>query len=129
MLISNSVFTIRVTGVNSGTGKTTEGVLHFVDLVASDAASEAAKKDSGFEDSDKKGPEIDRSLKGIEDVILALSSNKDSQAPYLSSKVKEEDPACVLYISVHTNLSLIPPSTIGKKNIFIVADCLYLSRL
>ncbi|KAG0300593.1 kinesin-like nuclear fusion protein [Linnemannia gamsii] len=84
----HSVFTIRVVGVNSGTGKTKEGVLHFVDLVASDAASEVAKKDSGFEDSDKKkAPEIDQSLKGVEDVILTLSSHKDSQAPYLGSKL------------------------------------------
>ncbi|KAF9287327.1 kinesin-like nuclear fusion protein [Linnemannia elongata] len=85
----HSVFTIRVTGVDSGTGKTTEGSLHFVDLVASDSHLEATKVESSdSNDSDKTlpGGEIDQSLKCLADVFLALST-KDSQVPYRGSKL------------------------------------------
>ncbi|KAF9135134.1 kinesin-like nuclear fusion protein [Mortierella sp. GBA39] len=84
----HSVFTIRVTGVNSGTGKTTEGFLNFVDLIASDSHLEATNvESSGSKDSDKTlaGEGVDRSLKCLADVFLALSS-KDSQVPYRGSK-------------------------------------------
>lgn len=90
LILVNSVFTIRVTGVDSGTGKTTEGSLHFVDLVASDSHLEATKVESSdSNDSDKTlpGGEIDQSLKCLADVFLALST-KDSQVPYRGSKVK-----------------------------------------
>lgn len=83
------MFTIRVTGVNSGTGKTTEGSLNFVDLIASDSHLEATKvESSGSDDSDKMlaGGVVDQSLKCLGDVFLALSS-KDSQVPYRGSKV------------------------------------------
>ncbi|KAG9063316.1 kinesin-like nuclear fusion protein [Linnemannia hyalina] len=84
----HSVFTIRVTGVNSGTGKTTEGFLNFVDLIASDSHLEATNvESSGSKDSDNTlaGGVVDRSLKCLADVFLALSS-KDSQVPYRGSK-------------------------------------------
>lgn len=84
------MFTIRVTGVHSGTGKTTEGSLNFVDLIASDSHLEATKVESSdSKDSVKTlaGGGIDQSLKCLADVFLALS-NKDSQAPYRGSKVK-----------------------------------------
>ncbi|KAK3811380.1 MAG: P-loop containing nucleoside triphosphate hydrolase protein [Linnemannia elongata] len=85
----HSVFTIRVTGVHSGTGKTTEGSLNFVDLIASDSHLEATKVESSdSKDSVKTlaGGGIDQSLKCLADVFLALS-NKDSQAPYRGSKL------------------------------------------
>ncbi|KAF8932358.1 kinesin-like nuclear fusion protein [Haplosporangium gracile] len=81
------VFTICVTGVNSGTGKTTEGTLHFVDLVASDSHLDAIKDGSGSKDSDKTlvGGRVDQSLKCLGDVFVALSNN--AQAPYRGSKL------------------------------------------
>ncbi|KAF9130195.1 hypothetical protein BGW39_003377 [Mortierella sp. 14UC] len=81
----HSVFTIRVTGVNSGTGKTTEGVLHFVDLVSSDSQLDTVKNEPGTRDGGKKQA-VDQSLKCLGDVFLALS-NKDSQVYYRGSKL------------------------------------------
>ncbi|KAG0272528.1 kinesin-like nuclear fusion protein [Linnemannia exigua] len=81
----HSVFTIRVTGVNSETGKTTEGVLHFVDLVASDAQLDAVKNEPETEGGEKKQG-VDQSLKCLADVFLGLSS-KDSHVQYRGSKL------------------------------------------
>ncbi|KAK3836882.1 MAG: P-loop containing nucleoside triphosphate hydrolase protein [Linnemannia gamsii] len=81
----HSVFTIRVTGVNSEAGKTTEGVLHFVDLVASDSQLDAVKDEPGTKDGEKKQG-VDQSLKCLADVFLALSS-KDSHVQYRGSKL------------------------------------------
>lgn len=102
-----------------------------MDLVASDAASEVAKKDSGFEDSDKKkAPEIDQSLKGVEDVILTLSSHKDSQAPYLGSKVRRTEPClCPFFLVDVLIVSISGPAFNHWQNFFfVVSNCLYLSR-
>ncbi|KAF9901001.1 hypothetical protein EC991_006617 [Linnemannia zychae] len=81
----HSVFTIRVTGVASGTGKTTEGVLHFVDLAPSDSHLGAVKNGPSIKDDDEKQG-VDQSLKCLGDVFFALSS-KDSQVPYRGSKL------------------------------------------
>ncbi|KAF9101416.1 hypothetical protein BGX29_005631 [Mortierella sp. GBA35] len=79
------VFSIRVTGVNTGTGSKTEGILHFVDLVASDAQSDAQKKESDSKDKSKP-QDVDQSLKGLGDVFLALS-NKEPKVPYRRAKL------------------------------------------
>jgi len=117
------VFTIHVTGIDSGTGKTTEGFLHFVDLIASDSHLEATKVESSdSNDSDKTlpGGGVDQSLKCLADVFLALST-KDSQIPYRGSKVKKMGP--VLLLACLPYPFRYHPSSI----VFLISNCLYFS--
>lgn len=81
---SHSVFILRLTGVNSVTGETSEGTLNLVDL----AGSERLSHSGATGDRMKETQHINKSLSCLGDVIGALGQHKDGRhVPYRNSKV------------------------------------------
>ena len=74
---------LKLTGKNSLTGESCEGVLNLIDL----AGSERLSQSQSTGDRLKETQAINKSLSCLGDVIFALS-NKDSHIPYRNSKVR-----------------------------------------
>ncbi|KAJ4486066.1 P-loop containing nucleoside triphosphate hydrolase protein [Lentinula aciculospora] len=88
---SHSVFTLRITGSNSGTGESCEGCLNLVDLAGSERINVSFGA-AGSNDKDrlKETQSINRSLSALGDVIAALgekSERGDKHIPYRNSKL------------------------------------------
>jgi kinesin family protein C1 len=79
---SHSVFTLRLTGKNSITGESSEGVLNLIDL----AGSERLAQSGSTGDRLKETQAINKSLSSLGDVIGALASQA-SHIPYRNSKL------------------------------------------
>ncbi|KAG8854871.1 kinesin-like nuclear fusion protein [Tulasnella sp. 330] len=85
---SHSVFTLRITGTNEGTGETCEGCLNLVDLAGSERL-----KDSGaanHKDRLKETQAINKSLSALGDVIAALgekAASSEKHIPYRNSQL------------------------------------------
>ncbi|KAI9004673.1 P-loop containing nucleoside triphosphate hydrolase protein [Gaertneriomyces semiglobifer] len=79
---SHSVFTLRLTGKNSLTDETSEGILNLIDL----AGSERLSASGSTGDRLKETQAINKSLSCLGDVIYALA-NKDQHIPYRNSKL------------------------------------------
>ena len=83
---SHSVFSLRVTGNNSLTGESCEGVLNLVDL----AGSERLNSSGAGNDKDrlKETQNINKSLSSLADVIGALgNAGAGGHVPYRNSKL------------------------------------------
>jgi kinesin family protein C1 len=81
---SHSVFILKLNGVNSTTGETSEGTLNLVDL----AGSERLKSSGAEGERMKETQNINKSLSCLGDVIGALGSGKEgAHVPYRNSKV------------------------------------------
>ncbi|KAJ3025919.1 UNVERIFIED_CONTAM: hypothetical protein HDU68_006504 [Siphonaria sp. JEL0065] len=79
---SHSVFTLRLTGHNSLTEESCEGVLNLIDL----AGSERLSSSGSTGDRLKETQAINKSLSSLGDVIYALG-NKEQHVPYRNSKL------------------------------------------
>ncbi|KAH6594087.1 hypothetical protein BASA61_004076 [Batrachochytrium salamandrivorans] len=79
---SHSVFTLRLSGVNTLTEETSYGILNLIDL----AGSERLSSSGSTGDRLKETQAINKSLSCLGDVILALS-NKETHIPYRNSKL------------------------------------------
>ena len=79
---SHSVFTLKITGKNSVTEESLEGILNLIDL----AGSERLSSSGSTGDRLKETQAINKSLSSLADVIISLS-NKDSHIPYRNSKL------------------------------------------
>ncbi|KAJ3779163.1 P-loop containing nucleoside triphosphate hydrolase protein [Lentinula raphanica] len=87
---SHSVFTLRISGTNSGTGETCEGCLNLVDLAGSERINVSFGAGSNDKDRLKETQSINRSLSALGDVIAALgekSERGDKHIPYRNSKL------------------------------------------
>ncbi|KAF9076233.1 P-loop containing nucleoside triphosphate hydrolase protein [Rhodocollybia butyracea] len=94
---SHSVFTLRITGTNAGTGECCQGCLNLVDLAGSERLN--VSFGSGFgtgvgggndKDRLKETQSINRSLSALGDVIAALGEKgekNDKHIPYRNSKL------------------------------------------
>lgn len=92
---SHSVFTLRISGTNAGTGETCEGCLNLVDLAGSERIN--VSFGSGFgsgggndKERLKETQSINRSLSALGDVIAALGEKGekgDKHIPYRNSKL------------------------------------------
>ncbi|PVF97935.1 kinesin-domain-containing protein [Serendipita vermifera] len=87
---SHSVFTLRVTGINTKTGESCEGCLNLVDLAGSERLSSSGA--AGDKDRLRETQAINKSLSALGDVIAALgvagdSGNKNVHIPYRNSKL------------------------------------------
>lgn len=81
---SHSVFTVRITGHNSITNHSCEGLLNLIDL----AGSERLSQSQATGDRLKETQAINKSLSSLGDVIYALGNSKDgSHIPYRNSKL------------------------------------------
>lgn len=79
---SHSVFTLRISGLNSITEETLDGTLNLIDL----AGSERLSVSGSTGDRLKETQAINKSLSSLADVITSLS-NKESHVPYRNSKL------------------------------------------
>ncbi|KAI7821158.1 P-loop containing nucleoside triphosphate hydrolase protein [Gamsiella multidivaricata] len=79
---SHCVFTLRLSGRNSITEESSEGVLNLIDL----AGSERLSQSGATGDRLKETQAINKSLSCLGDVIYAIS-NKDPHIPYRNSKL------------------------------------------
>ncbi|KAF9420485.1 kinesin-like nuclear fusion protein, partial [Podila epigama] len=79
---SHCVFTLRLTGANSITNETSEGVLNLIDL----AGSERLSQSGATGDRLRETQAINKSLSCLGDVIYAIA-NKDTHVPYRNSKL------------------------------------------
>ncbi|KAG0019215.1 kinesin-like nuclear fusion protein [Podila clonocystis] len=79
---SHCVFTLRLTGINSVTDETSEGVLNLIDL----AGSERLSQSGATGDRLRETQAINKSLSCLGDVIYAIA-NKDAHIPYRNSKL------------------------------------------
>ncbi|KAJ3010263.1 kinesin-like nuclear fusion protein [Thoreauomyces humboldtii] len=79
---SHSVFTLRLTGVNSLTGERSHGILNLIDL----AGSERLSSSGSTGDRLKETQAINKSLSCLGDVVCALA-NGDRHVPYRNSKL------------------------------------------
>jgi kinesin family member C1 len=84
---SHSVFTLRISGINTRTGESCEGSLNLVDL----AGSERLNSSGAGSDKDrlKETQNINKSLSALADVIGALgekSEKSEKHIPYRNSK-------------------------------------------
>ncbi|KAG0344830.1 kinesin-like nuclear fusion protein [Podila humilis] len=79
---SHCVFTLRLTGINSVTEETSEGVLNLIDL----AGSERLSQSGATGDRLRETQAINKSLSCLGDVIYAIA-NKDTHVPYRNSKL------------------------------------------
>ncbi|KAG0249684.1 kinesin-like nuclear fusion protein [Mortierella polycephala] len=79
---SHCVFTLRLSGKNSITEESSEGVLNLIDL----AGSERLSQSGATGDRLRETQAINKSLSCLGDVIYAIS-NKDPHIPYRNSKL------------------------------------------
>ncbi|KAG0232719.1 kinesin-like nuclear fusion protein [Actinomortierella wolfii] len=79
---SHCVFTLRLSGTNSITDESSEGILNLIDL----AGSERLSQSGATGDRLKETQAINKSLSCLGDVIQAIS-NKESHVPYRNSKL------------------------------------------
>ncbi|KAF9972516.1 kinesin-like nuclear fusion protein [Actinomortierella ambigua] len=79
---SHCVFTLRLSGTNSITDESSEGILNLIDL----AGSERLSQSGATGDRLRETQAINKSLSCLGDVIQAIS-NKDSHVPYRNSKL------------------------------------------
>ncbi|KAI9091492.1 P-loop containing nucleoside triphosphate hydrolase protein [Phlyctochytrium arcticum] len=79
---SHSVFTLRLTGYNSLTSESSQGILNLIDL----AGSERLSSSGSTGDRLKETQAINKSLSCLGDVIYALA-NGDKFVPYRNSKL------------------------------------------
>ncbi|KAJ3987784.1 P-loop containing nucleoside triphosphate hydrolase protein [Lentinula detonsa] len=87
---SHSVFTLRISGSNAGTGESCEGCLNLVDLAGSERINVSFGGGSNDKDRLKETQSINRSLSALGDVIAALgekSERGDKHIPYRNSKL------------------------------------------
>ncbi|KAF9344923.1 kinesin-like nuclear fusion protein [Mortierella sp. AD094] len=79
---SHCVFTLRLSGNNTITEESSEGVLNLIDL----AGSERLSQSGATGDRLRETQAINKSLSSLGDVIYAIS-NKDPHVPYRNSKL------------------------------------------
>ncbi|KAF9109635.1 kinesin-like nuclear fusion protein [Mortierella sp. AM989] len=79
---SHCVFTLRLSGKNTVTEESSEGVLNLIDL----AGSERLSQSGATGDRLRETQSINKSLSSLGDVIYAIS-NKDQHIPYRNSKL------------------------------------------
>ncbi|KAF9433546.1 kinesin-like nuclear fusion protein [Entomortierella beljakovae] len=79
---SHCVFTLRLSGKNTITEESSEGVLNLIDL----AGSERLSQSGATGDRLRETQAINKSLSSLGDVIYAIS-NKDPHIPYRNSKL------------------------------------------
>ncbi|KAF5385422.1 hypothetical protein D9757_002989 [Collybiopsis confluens] len=84
---SHSVFTLRITGSNPGSGENCEGSLNLVDLAGSERINVSLGNGLNDKDRVKETQNINRSLSALGDVISALGEKGDKHIPYRNSKL------------------------------------------
>ncbi|KAG9071698.1 kinesin-like nuclear fusion protein [Linnemannia hyalina] len=80
---SHCVFTLRLSGKNSITDESSEGVLNLIDLAGSERLSQSGAKGDRL----KETQAINKSLSALGDVISAIANpNANTHVPYRNSK-------------------------------------------
>lgn len=78
------MFTLRLSGKNSITDESSEGVLNLIDLAGSERLSQSGAKGDRL----KETQAINKSLSALGDVISAIANpNANTHVPYRNSKV------------------------------------------
>ncbi|KAF8935552.1 kinesin-like nuclear fusion protein [Haplosporangium gracile] len=81
---SHCVFTLRLSGKNSITDESSEGVLNLIDLAGSERLSQSGAKGDRL----KETQAINKSLSALSDVISAIANpNANAHVPYRNSKL------------------------------------------
>ncbi|KAF9273852.1 kinesin-like nuclear fusion protein, partial [Linnemannia elongata] len=81
---SHCVFTLRLSGKNSITDESSEGVLNLIDLAGSERLSQSGAKGDRL----KETQAINKSLSALSDVISAIANpNANTHVPYRNSKL------------------------------------------
>ncbi|KAL5546267.1 hypothetical protein UlMin_005954 [Ulmus minor] len=122
---SHAVFTLRISGVNEGTGQQVQGVLNLIDLAGSERLSRSGATGGRL----KETQAINKSLSSLSDVIFALAKKED-HVPFRNSKLTfllqpclGGDSKTLMFVNISPDPASVGESLCSLKFAARVNDC------